>query len=120
MRLDGTDRVEIARGHVWDPEWSPDGASIAYRRQEDKTARIWVSAPDGSGTHELADTGRRYSPGPIWAPDGSSITFAGFSRSGSVEVWLVDPAGGTPPERLIGWPGFDGFPIAWQPVPRDT
>jgi Tol biopolymer transport system component len=117
MRLDGTDRVEIARGPVWDPAWSPDGASIAYLRKEDKTMRIWVSAPDGSGAHELADT---VYGSPVWAPDGSSITFARLSGSGSVEVWLVDPAGGTPPERWIGWPGFDGFPIAWQPVPRDT
>ena len=61
------------------PNWSPDGASIAFEvnrlfnvRQSD----IWLMSADGSGKRPLTQT-RFYETYPAFSPDGTRIAFAG-------------------------------------------
>jgi dipeptidyl aminopeptidase/acylaminoacyl peptidase len=63
------------------PEWAPDGQSIAYRgRVGDKTGLV-VARPDGSGARFLAEMNGTNAPLPgegeavAWSPDGKRIAF---------------------------------------------
>src|SRR5262245_12884092 len=63
------------------PEWSPDGQSIAYRgRVGDKIGMV-VSRPDGSGARFIAEMTGTNAPLPgtgksiAWSPDGKRIAF---------------------------------------------
>lgn len=75
--------LDIASGQVvsisseggGNPQWSPDGAWIAYDRQGLFTlAKIFIIRPDGTGRRALTSDEL---PGidPNWSPDGSSIAF---------------------------------------------
>jgi Tol biopolymer transport system component len=65
------------------PDWSPDGASIAYASGKGNDEGIWVMGADGSNPHQLSGckvgdatpctAGSDF--GPAWSPDGTSIAF---------------------------------------------
>ncbi len=57
------------------PAWSPDGERIAYVRQVDGRAAIFVMRADGTGQTRLtADDGGKSSM-PTWSPDGRQIAY---------------------------------------------
>jgi dipeptidyl aminopeptidase/acylaminoacyl peptidase len=63
------------------PEWSPDGQTLAYRgRVGDRTGLV-VARPDGSGARFLAEMSGTNGPLPTtgktiaWSPDGKQIAF---------------------------------------------
>jgi Tol biopolymer transport system component len=61
------------------PNWSPDGASIAFevnRLFDVRQSDIWLMNADGSGKRRLTDT-RFYETYPVFSPDGTRIAFAG-------------------------------------------
>lgn len=121
IRTDGTGRVELSPGGmVFYPSWSPDGRWILFLRTQDGTNHIWTATPDDSGHHDVVDTHTDTNVGrPVWSPDGDLIAFA-RPYAGTASLWTIDAAGDRSPERLAGWPGFDGAPIAWQPLPSAT
>lgn len=120
-RADGSGRVELApTGAVSFPSWSPDGTQILFLKMQDGTNHLWTVNPDGSGHHDLADTRTDTNFGrPLWSPEGDYIAFA-RPYAGVVSLWIIDPAGDRSPERIAGWPGFAGSPIAWRPIPAET
>ena len=77
---------------------SPDGKSVAYvLRETDMEANrgrtdIWVMDATGA-SHRRLTTDPASDASPVWAPDGSSLYFLS-SRSGSMQVWRLDMAGG--------------------------
>ncbi len=88
----------LAMQRVGDPQVSPDGKWIAFSvRDTDFDANrgrydVWLAAIDGSlvqrlTTHVENDSDAR------WSPDGKWIYFAS-SRSGSNQVWRIQPTGG--------------------------
>ena len=117
MRADGSDRVVLqSAGEVSFPSWSPDGAQIVFLRMQGGTNHLWTVSPDGSEQHDLVDTRTDTNFGrPVWSPEGDHIAFARYA--GVVSLWIIDRAGDRSPERIAGWPGFEGSPIAWRPVP---
>ncbi|MCH7809029.1 MAG: PD40 domain-containing protein, partial [Chloroflexi bacterium] len=83
------------------PTWSPDGALIAWSRDQD----VYVMAQDGSGQTRLAEDAGF----PTWSPDGSMIAFA---SQGDVFAMRAD---GSKIENLTDNPdGWDSIP-AWSP-----
>jgi len=67
-----------------DPDWSPDGALIAFNAPAEAggNQNIYVIAPDGTGVAQLTHGLSTYADGgqatyhPTWSPDGSQILFS--------------------------------------------
>jgi Tol biopolymer transport system component len=96
----GREGRTIATGS--EPDWSPDGSTIAYVRRTTDTAAIYTIRPDGSG-------GRRLVAGsqPAWHPGGRSLAFA---REHGIYVAALD---GGNARRVV-----EGSSPAWSPDGR--
>ncbi len=81
-------------GAVFDPAWSPDGKSIAYRAIVRGRSQIMVRPLGGRSRLQLT-AGKEYASEPFWSPDGK---FVYFLAGGS--LWAVGAAGGAPEEVL--------------------
>jgi Tol biopolymer transport system component len=57
----------------WHPDWSPDGARIAFEMD----GEIWTAAADGTDPNRLADCVApcRDLNQPAWSPDGSEVAY---------------------------------------------
>ncbi len=66
------ERVIASTAMEWLPEYSPDGARIAFNSRRAGGAGIWVCDSDGSNCDQLVDRGLS----PHWSPDGESIVYA--------------------------------------------
>ena len=88
----------LAMQRISDPQVSPDGKWIAFSvRDTDLDANrgrfdVWVAAIDGSLTTRLT-THPDNDQDARWSPDGRWIYFLS-SRSGSSQVWRIQPSGG--------------------------
>jgi Tol biopolymer transport system component len=101
MWPDGTHRTRITgRGPssaqspfpAWYPQWSPDGAKIAFSGFDGNGERedLFVMNADGTGLRRLTTGG---GPPAIWSPNGR-LTYVRCS-SGSCDVVAIDPLKGT-------------------------
>jgi len=70
---DGTDRVQITRTSASDsfPSWSPDGARIAFFRNN----QIYTMASNGSDVRQLTANLNKSTNDLVWSPDGARIAF---------------------------------------------
>jgi Tol biopolymer transport system component len=114
MRADGTGLRKViggARGNwATDPDWAPDGRSLAVTRFPDANHQdIWVVPAAGGGARRVTRTGHGYAP--AWSPDGAAIA---FSEEGI--PMLVSPQG-TGIRRLLSDAQYcSGF--GWSPDGR--
>ncbi len=135
----GKDRRQWTDGrwHDTSPRWSPDGDRIAWISDRAGAPGIFVRRKSGEGEIQVA---RPDSP-PLniaWSPDGNSIAFTSriyidfpaplwlppavlpFLRkpaSGSVQLFVVPAAGGTPRPITSGNLDYPGEPV-WMPDGR--
>ena len=94
-----------------DPDWSPDGKSIACSSYRDGNTEIYVMNAGGSNQRRL--TNNRYSDeAPSWSPDGKSIAFTS-NRDGNTEIYVMN-AGGSNQRRLTNNRYSDEAP-SWSP-----
>jgi Tol biopolymer transport system component/DNA-binding winged helix-turn-helix (wHTH) protein len=97
-----------------DPAISPDGKSVAFRRNgyAPGAAGIFVTSSDGAGVTQLTQH-----PGdccPAWSPDGTMIA---FSRMATDEygIYVVEAHGGTPRKISHEDPRKKRGELAWTP-----
>ena len=94
-----------------DPQYSPDGNSIAFTSARSGHIEIWKCDSDGSNPVQLTSLGASATGGPRWAPDGKSIAFTSDAE-GSFDIYVVNAEGGAP-RRLTSDPSWDTSP-AWS------
>src|SRR5690349_19616359 len=88
----------LAMQRVSDPQVSPDGKWVAFAvRDTDFDANkgrfdVWLAAIDGSLVTRLT-THPDNDSDPRWSPDGRWVYFMS-TRSGSSQVWRMQPSGG--------------------------
>ncbi|MGQ0801342.1 MAG: prolyl oligopeptidase family serine peptidase [Pseudomarimonas sp.] len=88
----------VMMDRISDPRLSPDAKSVAYTLRETDfdankaSTSIWVQAVAGGAPRRLTATGSSANS-PRWSADGSALYFLS-SRSGSMQLWRLDMAGG--------------------------
>ena len=125
VNVDGTHLQRLSE-HGWgwddDPEWSPDGRTIAYfgtpsaTHVAPQTSEILVTDPAGR-SHTRLTRNWVADDSPTWSPDGSKIAFVrtGNPRNYESSDIYVMNADGSGVTRLTHNRVADGSP-AWQPV----
>jgi TolB protein len=70
------------------PEWSPDGTRLVFRRGPvgRQGAQVWSIAADGTHLMQLTEIGGF---GPAWSPDGERIVFV----EPAVDAHVMNPDG---------------------------
>jgi TolB protein len=108
------------------PNWSPNGASIAYevnRLFDERQSDIWLMNADGSDKRQLTDT-RFFETYPAFSPDGTRIAFSGDRDNRNLskgrlgrgfEIYTM-ATNGSDVTRVTDNRGADLFPD-WQPLP---
>jgi Tol biopolymer transport system component len=81
-----------------DPQFSMDGARIAFTSRRSGKFELWVCQRDGSSPRAITAQGA-FAGSSSWSPDGRTIAYDSLV-SGRSEVWLVNAEGGTP-RRLL-------------------
>jgi dipeptidyl aminopeptidase/acylaminoacyl peptidase len=81
---------QLARGASdTGPDWSPDGARLAFTSREEGSFEIYVVNASGAGRTRLT-LGGGTNVAPTWSPDGQWIAYLS-DRGGQWAVWLVRP-----------------------------
>ncbi len=108
---DGSDPTRLTTGPRVDerPDWSPNGAKIAFSRG----GNIWKMNADGSNEVQLTfNTQPEFAP--AFAPSGNRIAFTRRSKDGTrFGIWSIRADGSGPVHRTFG--AFD-FAPDWQPL----
>lgn len=85
-------RLTSSPAKEFDPDISPDGSQIAYRRNPDPQsdhADIWLMDLDGSHKRNLTHEPESDNWSPAWSPDGSRIAFASTRDGGTLSLWTM-------------------------------
>jgi len=101
-----------------DPNWSPDGAKIAFAGVRDGGSEILTMDPDGQNEEILTGDGSdAFDAAPDWSPDSTKVVFMKQSQElGCCEPWEIwavnrDGSGDT---NLTSHPSNDTGP-SWSP-----
>ena len=77
-----------------DPDWSPDGKSVAYFSDASGEYQLFIRDQNGLGTPKVIDLGPdpSFFYSPRWSPDSKHIAYA----DKHLHLWYVDVDGGKP------------------------
>jgi Tol biopolymer transport system component len=93
MNADGTNQQQITHDSAYTryPNWSPNGAKIAFLSQRDGNNEIYTINADGTNLLRLTnDAGDDIFP--YWSPDGTKILFVS-NRDGHNQVYRMNSDG---------------------------
>lgn len=110
MNADGSG-VQTVTPNGAAPAWSPDGARIAFIKNDGNDNEIFVMNADGTGITQLTFN-TADDQGPTWSADGTKIGFNGNS-TGVYQIYTISPTGGTPTALTSGAGG--NFTPSWSP-----
>ncbi len=105
-------RITINRNLNINPNWSPDGRSIAYSSYRTGVPDILISNIY-AGTMENPTKGVGQNFLPVFSPDGTRIAFLSM-RDGNSEIYVMN-RDGSDLRRLTNNPAIDGSPT-WSPT----
>ncbi|MGH7560015.1 MAG: hypothetical protein ACRENB_03240 [Gemmatimonadales bacterium] len=114
MGADGTDQELLVpfdygtTGHTNAPDWSPDGAMLAFHREVSGSPQIWTFDFGSRRLVQRSSLGRNEDPS--WAPDGRHLVFVS-DRTGRRQLFVLDVE--TARVRQIMTPGSARLP-AWS------
>jgi TolB protein len=110
MWPDGSHLQRLTNGPAVDerPDWSPDGATIAFSRNSD----IWTMDSDGLNEVQLTSLDQDEFA-PAFSPNGNRIAYNRGTADGKFGVWTMRTDGSDRVRRTFG--RFDFFPD-WQPL----
>ena len=114
MSSDGTDQELLvsfdfgATGNSNAPDWSPDGASIAFHREVERSPQVFTFTLAGRRLKAWTSSGRNEDPS--WGPDGRHLVFVS-NRTGRRQLFVLDTESGL--TRQIMTPGSAKLP-AWS------
>jgi Tol biopolymer transport system component/tRNA A-37 threonylcarbamoyl transferase component Bud32 len=105
------------RWQASDFSWSPDGARIAYCSDKDGRIAIRLTAVDGTGDTQIANSAAQGQEVycPLWSADGKRLAWSSKKSAGAGKatrgVWLTDVSANTSRPvfqsesflRLLGW-----------------
>jgi Tol biopolymer transport system component len=96
------------------PAYSADGKEIAFCSDRTGATEIWKMKQNGTQEVQVTHLGQR-ALFPDFSPDGTNIVFSnpapGAPPLSPPEIWVIDSAGHSNPERLTNSPGMDGLPV---------
>ena len=93
------------------PQYSPDGARIAFRSDRSGSNEIWVSDSNGEHVSQLTNLGGPLTGSPRWSPDGAWIAFDSRPM-GNGDIFVVPSGGGA--ARRITFDGADDITPSWS------
>ncbi|HET6400920.1 MAG TPA: hypothetical protein VFH95_05910 [Candidatus Kapabacteria bacterium] len=105
VNADGSNPIAVDSGG--DPDWSPDGKTIAYESPYfpgHAITDIVLTSNDGATKDTLPNPSHELRFMPAWSPDGEKI----ICTTGSTSIEVIDVASGA--AKTIASPGFTG---AW-------
>jgi len=100
-----------------DPDLSPDGTRIAYRRnpiEGSDQADIWSMNTDGTDKRNLTNDSAASNWAPAWMPDGRIAYSSMKSGAGVLELWTMAADGSDQRRVAEGWCEYA------QPSPDST
>jgi Tol biopolymer transport system component len=119
IRGDGTGARRLTTtGSDTSPEFSPDGARIAFESRRAGQADIWVMNVDGSDQHAVTATPDIREGQPTWSPDGAQIAFHSSPITtlnlANPDIEVID-ADGTSRRNLTNTPLAKDVKPHWSP-----
>ena len=103
--------LQVDGSYCHQPDWSPDGAWIAFATDRDGNIEIYKVRPDGTELTRLTRA-----PGvdahPRWSPDGRWLSFTS-NRDGNYDIWVMR-ADGSDARPLTQHTATDDH-AAWSP-----
>jgi len=105
-------RIIASSGRDYNPQFSPDGARIAFSSDRiHGEVGIFLADADGSNVERLYTDPEAHSGTPRWSPDGQRIAFDS-NRGETVNIFVISVNGGTT-LQLTSAPG-GGFIPSWS------
>jgi dipeptidyl aminopeptidase/acylaminoacyl peptidase len=99
-------RLTTDEAEEFDPDLSPDGQQIVYRRNPDSGsdhADIWTMDRDGGSRRNLTQAPELSNWSPAWTPDGRIVFASMRDGSAALELWIMHADGGRASRVGAGW-----------------